>query len=206
MLMNEEFDCIKEEKARQESWGTESPQQVGWGSKETQFHGSAGKVASQQPVFASLTPIAAHDTEETRVTWRGDGHYFAVSTVDDVAEAVAARVVRVWTRDGVHTATNEPVPGLEDALSWRPSGNLIATTAMQNNQHQSLLCRWSDRQYVLYSSYQYPYSSYLTYPPTPRLYSQLLPSLQYPNPLSLDCVSNPLSLGCVPGTERSASR
>ena len=56
--------------------------QVGWGSKETQFHGSAGKGASKQPVFATPTPIATTDSQETRVSWRGDGQYFVVSTVD----------------------------------------------------------------------------------------------------------------------------
>ena len=57
--------------------------QVGWGSKETQFHGTAGKGASQQPVFATPTPIATTDSRETRVSWRGDGQYFVVSTVDE---------------------------------------------------------------------------------------------------------------------------
>ena len=33
---------------------------------------------------------------------------------------------RVWSRDGTLHSTGEPTDGLEQPLSWRPSGNLIA--------------------------------------------------------------------------------
>ena len=36
--------------------------------------------------------------------------------------------LRVFDRQGVLQNTSEPVAGLEHALSWRPSGNLIAGT------------------------------------------------------------------------------
>ena len=35
--------------------------QVGWGSKDTQFHGTEGKGAAQKPVFATPTPISNDD-------------------------------------------------------------------------------------------------------------------------------------------------
>ena len=46
------------------------------------------------------------------------------------------RVIRMWTRDCVHTATNEPIPGLEEALCWRPSGNLVTSTATAAGRQQ----------------------------------------------------------------------
>lgn len=38
------------------------------------------------------------------------------------------RELRVYDREGGLQSTSEPVAGLEHVLSWRPSGNLIAST------------------------------------------------------------------------------
>ncbi|XP_035746672.1 elongator complex protein 1 isoform X3 [Egretta garzetta] len=46
-----------------------------------------------------------------------------------------ARKVRVWNRELVLQSTNEPISGLEQALSWKPSGNLIASTQEKPNRH-----------------------------------------------------------------------
>uniref|UniRef100_A0A8D3D8A8 Elongator complex protein 1 n=1 Tax=Scophthalmus maximus TaxID=52904 RepID=A0A8D3D8A8_SCOMX len=51
---------------------------------------------------------------------------------DDFGEA---RKVRVWNREGVLQATSEPVDGLEEPLSWKPSGSLIASTRRHPNKH-----------------------------------------------------------------------
>lgn len=135
LLMNEEFDCISEACVRPEGFGTEQQTQVGWGSKDTQFHGTEGKSAAQKPVFATPTPISNDDHQVPVVSWRGDGQYFSVSTVDTLLEQ-KYRVIRMWTRDCVHTATNEPIPGLEEALCWRPSGNLVTSTATAAGRQQ----------------------------------------------------------------------
>jgi elongator complex protein 1 len=37
------------------------------------------------------------------------------------------RTIRIYSHHPVHSSTTEPVPGLEQTLSWRPSGNLIAS-------------------------------------------------------------------------------
>ena len=58
-----------------------APVTVGWGRKETQFHGSAGKAAA---AAALQTPAAEPDQEDDgrpRVTWRGDGQMLAVSVL-----------------------------------------------------------------------------------------------------------------------------
>jgi elongator complex protein 1 len=104
---------------------------VGWGSKQTQFHGSLGKAAAQTPSAASTSSVGISPDDDllTRISWRGDGSLFVVSAVSPHAgTALRRRVLRVYNRDGLLQATGEAVPGLEHPLSWRPSGNLIVST------------------------------------------------------------------------------
>lgn len=53
---------------------------VGWGSKETQFHGSEGKHGRSKKEIESK--LADWDDKNTRVVWRADGQFFAVNAVD----------------------------------------------------------------------------------------------------------------------------
>lgn len=123
---------------------------VGWGSKKTQFHGSLGKTAAQQSsTTPSLLPLApASDTGIPSITWRGDGLYFAISSLDPYSATSSRpgekrRQVRVYARTPCAlSATSEPIYGLQGAcvgfdgmddqvpagslIAWRPSGNLIA--------------------------------------------------------------------------------
>ncbi len=53
---------------------------VGWGSKETQFHGSEGKDArSKKKIECTL---ADWDDKQTRIVWRADGLFFAINAVE----------------------------------------------------------------------------------------------------------------------------
>jgi elongator complex protein 1 len=93
----------------------------------------AARAAAAAPAAKSL----AHGTDDglPRITFRGDGTYFAVSSLDPNPGSGAdgaRRQVRVFNRDASsgHTpklsATSEGIPGLEGCLAWRPSGNVIA--------------------------------------------------------------------------------
>ncbi|CAI6338307.1 unnamed protein product [Periconia digitata] len=99
---------------------------VGWGKKETQFKGKRAR-ALQDPTMPEtvdegvLSPL---DDRSVTISWRGDGAYFAVNKV----EQERRRMIRVYSREGQLDSVSEPVDGLEGALSWRPSGNLIAGT------------------------------------------------------------------------------
>ena len=53
---------------------------VGWGSKETQFHGSEGKGARNKKEIQSS--LLDWDDKRTRIVWRADGLFFAVCAVD----------------------------------------------------------------------------------------------------------------------------
>ena len=57
-----------------------APVSVGWGRKETQFHGSAGKAAAVTPSQPATEPDL-RDDGRPRVTWRGDGQMMAVSVL-----------------------------------------------------------------------------------------------------------------------------
>jgi elongator complex protein 1 len=97
---------------------------VGWGKKETQFHGKGAK-ALRDPTMPEKVDegvLSQNDDLKMSITWRGDGAYLAVSKIEDAKR----RVIRVYSREGILDSVSEPVDGLEGALSWRPAGNLIA--------------------------------------------------------------------------------
>ncbi|KAF2262254.1 elongator complex protein 1 [Lojkania enalia] len=98
---------------------------VGWGKKETQFQGKRAK-ALKDPTVPERTDegvLSPYDDHSVTVSWRGDGQFFAISTI----EQGKRRMIRVYSREGRLDSVSEPVDGLEGALSWRPSGNLIAS-------------------------------------------------------------------------------
>ncbi|XP_030050201.1 LOW QUALITY PROTEIN: elongator complex protein 1 [Microcaecilia unicolor] len=131
ILMTKEFEPIAETSLNQEDFGEGKFVTLGWGRKETQFHGSEGKQAAQLKPMG-VQPALPWDDHRPRVTWRGDGEYFAVSTV---CSETGARKIRIWNRELVLQSTSEPVSGLEVALSWKPSGSLIASTQSKPHRH-----------------------------------------------------------------------
>eukprot|EP00041_Stephanoeca_diplocostata_P031828 m.1002163 g.1002163 ORF g.1002163 m.1002163 type:complete len:1524 (+) comp24034_c0_seq14:173-4744(+) len=139
-LMTREFDVLHEEPIESTEFGADSPINVGWGKRETQFHGKAGKPSTQAPTPVADVPF---DDDCPRVSWRGDGEYFVTSSrsaqpQNDAAGGSAGstrRVLRVWDRNGSLQSTSEQVGGLEQALTWRPSGNLIASSQRLPHRH-----------------------------------------------------------------------
>ncbi|KAK0495026.1 pol II transcription elongation factor [Armillaria luteobubalina] len=125
ILMTSTFDVLSETSLHPSDFGEDAPINVGWGSKQTQFHGSAGKSAAQAPTNVILG-ISLDDDMLPRISWRGDGAFFCVSSLS--SGETRHRVLRVYDRQAVLETTSEPVAGLEHSLSWRPSGNLIAAT------------------------------------------------------------------------------
>ncbi|CAL4166380.1 unnamed protein product [Meganyctiphanes norvegica] len=131
VIMTAQFDPVTEFPLNQEDFGESKFINVGWGKKETQFHGTEGKTAAKK-VKASTKPVTEWDDCKPRISWRGDGQHFAVSYV---TQETNIRCLRVVNREGVLQATSEELDGLEQSLSWRPSGNLIATSQRFPNKH-----------------------------------------------------------------------
>jgi elongator complex protein 1 len=131
VLMNKEFDPIIEVNMHSTEFGESKPVTVGWGKKETQFHGSLGKQSAAKKKEDAL-PCFSWDDQKVGVCWRGDGQFFVVSSV---SPATGNRILRVWTRECTLHSTSEEVVGMEQALYWRPTGNLMATSQRKPNKH-----------------------------------------------------------------------
>jgi elongator complex protein 1 len=97
---------------------------VGWGKKETQFQGKGAKALRDPTIPEKVDEgvLSPHDDGSTAISWRGDGAFVAINSV----QKTKRRVIRVYSREGVLDSVSEPVDGLEGSLSWRPLGNLIA--------------------------------------------------------------------------------
>ena len=113
----------------QEGFGEGEFVNLGWGKKETQFHGTEGKEARVRRVEEGA--VADTDDRRVRVSWRGDGEMLTVSYVTPVGPV---RKLRVFDRKGALYSTSEECAGLEQALAWKPSGNLIAATVRRPNK------------------------------------------------------------------------
>ena len=97
---------------------------VGWGKAETQFKGKKAR-ALRDPTMPETVDegyLSPHDAKETTISWRGDGAFLAVNSI----ESDSRRVIRIYSREGILDGVSEPVDGLVGALRWRPAGNLLA--------------------------------------------------------------------------------
>lgn len=99
---------------------------VGWGKAETQFKGRGAKALKDPtvPEHVDVGILSPFDDGAVTVSWRGDGQFVAVNAV--LGSEPRRRVVRVYSREGILESVSEPVDGLEGAMSWKPSGQLIA--------------------------------------------------------------------------------
>eukprot|EP00038_Savillea_parva_P028780 m.66950 g.66950 ORF g.66950 m.66950 type:complete len:1467 (-) comp8400_c0_seq1:13-4413(-) len=128
LVLTREFDVLTEAPLETDEFGAAAPINVGWGKRETQFQGKAGKESIHKPKPQADVPA---DDSAPRIAWRGDGEYFVTSTKPDGGP----RRLRVWDRHGVLQSTSEDMGGLEQSLAWRPSGNLIASTQRLPQRH-----------------------------------------------------------------------
>ncbi|XP_039495713.1 putative elongator complex protein 1 isoform X1 [Drosophila santomea] len=123
VLMTSTFDVIAEQPLDAELAPDQQFVNVGWGKKETQFHGSEGKQAAKQTASDSTV---SHDVQELKqdvsISWRGDGAFFVVSFV----ASQLGRTFKVYDSEGKLHHTAEKSANLKDAVVWRPTGNWIA--------------------------------------------------------------------------------
>lgn len=124
LYMTREFENVAEIILTQADLQASQHVSVGWGKKETQFQGKRAKALRDPTVPEKVDEgkLSSLDDSRTTISWRGDGAYIAVNSVEEGAR----RAIRVYSREGTLDSVSEPVDGLEGALSWRPYGNLIA--------------------------------------------------------------------------------
>ncbi|CAB4001430.1 Elongator complex 1 [Paramuricea clavata] len=136
ILMNKDFDPVSEVPIRSEIFATDAPVNVGWGKKETQFHGSLGKEAAKIKSEDDSGRVRTEDDDMMpRISWRGDGQFFVVSSVSEKGN----RELRVWSREGDVLSTSEFVTAQGMLLDWRPSGNVIASVQTLPDQQQQVI-------------------------------------------------------------------
>ena len=124
VFMSRTFDGVAQVSMTAEDLQASKHVSVGWGKKETQFKGKGAR-AMRDPTIPEKVDegvLSEHDDGRSTISWRGDGAFVAVNTI----EGGRRRVIRVYSREGVLDGVSEPVDGLESSLSWRPAGNLIA--------------------------------------------------------------------------------
>ncbi|GAB7361454.1 hypothetical protein MBLNU230_g1510t1 [Neophaeotheca triangularis] len=99
---------------------------VGWGKSETQFKGRGAKALRDPTVPEHIDAgiLSPFDDGSCTISWRGDGQYVALNSI--LESEPQRRIIRVYSREGILESVSEPVDGLEGALSWKPSGQLIA--------------------------------------------------------------------------------
>jgi len=132
--MNKFFDVLNEIPIEVDEFGEDVQVNVGWGKKETQFHGAGEKDKAKIKIDKTKIKLSKDDDFKIRVSWRGDGEYFVCSSVG-YDDKIQQRKVRVYNRDCVLQSTNEVMDQLEHTLCWRPSGNLIATSQRFSHKH-----------------------------------------------------------------------
>lgn len=126
LYMSRTLDGITEASMTSEDLKASKHVSVGWGKKETQFQGKGAKAkALRDPTIPERVDeglLSSRDDGRETISWRGDGAYVAINSI----QTGSRRVIRVYTREGLLDSVSEPVDFLEGSLSWRPSGNLIA--------------------------------------------------------------------------------
>ncbi|KAK9328363.1 IKI3 family-domain-containing protein [Lipomyces starkeyi] len=132
ILLNRQFDPLAERNIDAADLKISPHVSVGWGKKETQFEGKGIK-GMRDPTIPERVDegvLSARDDGKVRISWRGDGAYVSVNSVDTLdleVRQLLRRTIRVYSREGVLDSISEPVNGQESFVSWRPSGNSIAS-------------------------------------------------------------------------------
>lgn len=128
ITMTASFDPINEADLQQKEFGENQFITVGWGKKETQFHGSEGKAAALAKPVSQTLELPKYVKETLQISWRGDGALFAVNCLN---QETGERFVRVFDRKGDLMYTSEHIPGKLNYIFMviclkylKPSGSL----------------------------------------------------------------------------------
>uniref|UniRef100_A0A1I7XI19 Dolichyl-diphosphooligosaccharide--protein glycosyltransferase subunit KCP2 n=1 Tax=Heterorhabditis bacteriophora TaxID=37862 RepID=A0A1I7XI19_HETBA len=108
---------------------------VGWGSKETQFQGSAGKASREEKLDVSKVAYES-DSRKTHIKWRSDAQFVVISFFD---KNTGERKMSVFDRNGDFISRIKNESSIEEWFAIRPTGNYIATTRKNNDLSRSIV-------------------------------------------------------------------
>ncbi|XP_062534614.1 elongator complex protein 1-like [Armigeres subalbatus] len=122
VTMNSAYDPINEVCLKDDTFGDREFMSVGWGKKETQFHGSEGKGAARKKKEEAEVAVDVSKIDpKVEISWRADGEYFVVGFLGPFG-----RAFKVFSKEGALQFTSEKCYGLEVPMGWKPSGLWIA--------------------------------------------------------------------------------
>ncbi|KAI9849569.1 MAG: hypothetical protein M1838_000111 [Thelocarpon superellum] len=132
LYMSRDIENVAEVPMTAEDLKASNHVSVGWGKSETQFKGKRAKALRDPTMPETVDHGRPSPCDQGRaiISWRGDGAYLAISTL----QPESRRIIRVYSRDGQLDSVSEPVDGLEGALSWRPAGNLMAAVQRKTDR------------------------------------------------------------------------
>ncbi|XP_053960279.1 elongator complex protein 1 [Anastrepha ludens] len=130
VVMTSTYDVITEHVLEEQCDPDSQFVNVGWGKKETQFHGTKGKAAAKTRNDFKPPAKVEELPQDVNITWRADGAYFAVSFVN----SEAGRMFKVFNKEGDLTYISERWNDLQPPIAWRPSGTWIAVPQMFPNK------------------------------------------------------------------------
>ncbi|XP_001657869.2 putative elongator complex protein 1 isoform X1 [Aedes aegypti] len=131
VAMNSAYDPINEVSLKDDTFGDREFMSVGWGKKETQFHGSEGKSAARKKKEETEVEIDLSKIDpQVQISWRADGEYFAVGFLGPFG-----RAFKVFNKEGALQFTSEKCYGLEVPMGWKPSGLWIAVPQILKDKY-----------------------------------------------------------------------
>uniref|UniRef100_A0A8C4E9W9 Elongator complex protein 1 n=1 Tax=Dicentrarchus labrax TaxID=13489 RepID=A0A8C4E9W9_DICLA len=147
IMMTKDFEPITEVGIHQDDFGEGKFITVGWGKKETQFHGSEGKQAAQRKVQVSVQlPPASPSTAWSR---RSAGSETATKAIFPFSSSLK--------NNSVNCSFRPLYKCLKETLFWcfRPSGSLIASTQRHPNKHSVV---FMEKNGLLHGDFTLPFS------------------------------------------------
>lgn len=106
ILLNECFEVLVDFTLTEENDAAQTLVNVGWGKKETQFHGSEGK---NKRITKEVIGDGDDGDDSINICWRSDGLLFAIGYFNKVTNL---RSIKIFKRDGVLQNISEPLSGI----------------------------------------------------------------------------------------------
>lgn len=104
-LVNECFEVLNDFNITEISLTETKLVNVGWGKKETQFHGSEGK---DKRVVKEIIGDGNNTDDSINVCWRSDSLWFAIGYFNQITNL---RSIKIFNRDGVLQYISEALSG-----------------------------------------------------------------------------------------------
>lgn len=104
-LVTECFEDLKNFNVADIALAEQALVNVGWGKKETQFHGSEGK---NKRVVTEVVGDESDAENSINICWRSDSLFFAIGYFNKINNL---RSIKIFNRDGILQYISEPLSG-----------------------------------------------------------------------------------------------